>query len=146
MVLSVAGPNHGKVIRGLGSSVTRDRGGRIMTEHDQAMALAVGRAMDKSAELLRAAAEAGDSEAQFALALLNLLGRGVEKNPGEAFRLFGLASDAGDEQAASFRDLAAEQLAREQIDQQRLNDAAVHVMKEAKRQQRFPKPRIVEPD
>ena len=102
----------GMGIRGLERPVTSDIGGTIITEHDQAMALAVGRAMDKSAELLRAAAEAGDSEAQFALALLNLLGRGVEQNAGEAFRLFGLASDAGDEQAASFRDLAAEQLAR----------------------------------
>ncbi len=110
------------------------------------MALAVGRAMDKSAKLLRAAAEAGDSEAQFALALLNLLGRGVERNAGEAFRLFGLASDAGDEQAASFRDMAAEQMARAQIDRQLLNDAAVHVMKEATRRQRFPKPRIVASD
>jgi TPR repeat protein len=128
------------------SSVARDFGGRIIPEHDQAMALAVGRAMDKSAKLLRAAAEAGDSEAQFALALLNLLGRGVERNAGEAFRLFGLASDAGDEQAASFRDMAAEQMARAQIDRQLLNDAAVHVMKEAKRRQRFPKPRIVASD
>ncbi len=110
------------------------------------MALAVGRAMDKSARLLRAAAEAGDSDAQFALALLNLLGRGVERNAGEAFRLFGLASDAGDEQAASFRDMAAEQMARAQIDRQLLNDAAVHDMKEATRRQRFPKPRIVESD
>ena len=49
------------------------------------MALAVGRAMDKSAELMQGAAQAGDSEAQFALALLYLLGRGVEKNSGEAF-------------------------------------------------------------
>ncbi len=110
------------------------------------MALAVGRAMDKSAELLRAAAQAGDSEAQFALALLYLLGRGVEQNSGEAFKLFGLALDAGDEQAATFRDMAAEQLAREQINQQQNKEAAVHVMKEAKRRQRYPKPRIVKSD
>ncbi len=115
-------------------------------EHDQAMALAVGRAMDKSAELLRSAAQAGDREAQFALALLYLLGRGVEKNLGEAFKLFGLALDAGDEQAATFRDMAAEQMAREQIDQQQMKDATVHVMKEAKRQQSYPKPRIVKSD
>lgn len=115
-------------------------------EHDQAMALAVSRAMDKSAKLLKAAAEAGDGEAQFALALLYMLGRGVEKNSSEAFRLFGLAVDAGDEQAVAFRDMSAEQMAREQINERRLNDAAVHVMKEAKRKQRFPKPRIVEPD
>ncbi len=115
-------------------------------EPDQAMALAVGRAMGKSAELLQAAAEAGDSEAQFALALLYLLGRGVEKNLGEAFRLFGLALDAGDKQAATFRDMAAEQLAREQINQQQMKDATVHVMKEAKRQQSYPKPRIVKSD
>ena len=110
------------------------------------MALAVGRAMDKSAELLRGAAQTGDSEAQFALALLYLLGRGVEKNLGEAFRLFGLALDAGDEQAAAFRDMAAEQLAREQINQQQMKDATVHVMNEAKRRQRYPKPRIVKTD
>ncbi len=110
------------------------------------MALAAGRAMDKSAELLRAAAEAGDSEAQFALALLYLLGRGVEQHSGEALRLFGLALDAGDEQAATFRDMAAEQLAREQINRQQMTEAAVHVMKEAKRQQRYPKPRIVKSD
>ena len=115
-------------------------------EHDQDMALAVGRAMDKAAELLGVAAETGDSEAQFALALLYLLGRGVEKNAGEAFRLFGLAGKAGAEQAAAFRDMAAEQMAREQIDQQQMKDAAVHVMKEAKRRQRYPKPKIVESD
>ena len=117
-----------------------------MTDASEAMALAVGRAMNKSAALLQAAAEAGDAEAQFALALLYLLGRGVEKNLGEAFRLFGLAQAAGDEQAAAFRDMAAEQLAREQIHQQQLKDAAVHVMKDAKRKQTFPKPRIVKSD
>jgi TPR repeat protein len=114
--------------------------------NDEAMAQAIGRAMDKSAELLGVAAEAGDSEAQFALALLFMLGRGVEKNAGEAFRLFGLAADGGDGQAASFRDMAAQQIARDQIQQQQLNDAAAHVMSEAKRQQRFPKPRIVDSD
>ena len=117
-----------------------------MTDPNEAMALAVGRAMGKSAELLRTAAQAGDHEAQFALALLYLLGRGVEKNLGEAFRLFGLAQAAGDEQAAAFRDMAAEQLAREHIHQQKLKDAAVHVMKDAKRKQAFPKPRIVKSD
>ena len=115
-------------------------------EHDQAMALAVCRAFDKSAELLGTAAEAGDSEAQFALALLYLLGRGVDKNLGEAFELFELASDAGDKQAADFRDMVARQLAREQINQQEMNDATVHIMKEVKRQQQFPKPRLVESD
>ncbi len=99
--------------------------------------------MDKSAELLRGAAQTGDSEAQFALALLYLLGRGVEKNLGEAFRLFGLALDAGDKQAATFRDMAAEQLAREQINQQPMKEAAAHVMKEAKRRLRYPEPHIV---
>lgn len=117
-----------------------------MTEPSDAMAVAVGRAMGKSAALLRAAAEAGDPEAQFALALLYLLGRGVEKDLGEAFRLFGLAQAAGDEQAAAFRDMAAEQLAREQIHQQKLKEAAVQVMTDAKRKQRFPKPRIVKSD
>ncbi len=115
-------------------------------EHDQAMALAVGRAMAKSAELLEAAAKDGDSEAQFALALLHILGRGVDKNLVEAFRLFGLAVESGDELAATFRDMAAEQMAREQISQQQMKDAALHVMQEAKRKQRFPKPHIVDSD
>ncbi len=110
------------------------------------MALAVGRAMDKSAELLRGAAQAGDAEAQFALALLYLLGRGVKQNSGEAFRLFGLALEAGDEQAATFRDMAAEQLAREQIKQQQMKEAVVHVATDANRRQHFPKPRIVNSD
>ncbi len=102
--------------------------------------------MDKSAELLHGAAQAGDCEAQFALALLYLLGRGVKQDSGEAFRLFGLALDAGDEQAATFRDMATEQLAREQIKQRRMREAAVHFAIDAKRRQRYPKPRIVKSD
>ncbi len=42
--------------------------------------------------------------------------------------------------------MAAEHMAREQIDQQQMKDAAVHVMKEAKRRQRYPKPHIVKAD
>ncbi len=110
------------------------------------MTRAVGRAMGKSAELLRAAADAGDAEAQFALGLLYLLGRGIEKNLGEAFKLFGLAAEAGDEQAAAFKDMAAEQMAREQVDRRKMKDAAVAVMTEAKRRQRFPKPKLVDTD
>ena len=116
------------------------------TENNQAMALAVGRAMNKSAELLRSAAKAGDAEAQFALALLYLLGRGVKQNSGEAFRLFGLAHDAGAEQAETFRDMAAAQLAQEQQNRQDITEGAAHVLMEAKRQNEFPKPKIVEPD
>lgn len=107
------------------------------------MGLAVSRAMGKSAELLGAAADAGDAEAQFALGLLYLLGRGVDKNLGEAFKLFGLAGAAGDAQAKTFQGMAAEQLAREQADQQLMTDAAVQVMTDAKRRQRYPRPRIV---
>jgi len=117
-----------------------------MTDASEAMAQAVGRAMGKSAALLQAAAETGDAEAQFALALLYLLGRGVEKNLVEAFRLFGLAQAAGDEQAAAFRDMAAEQLAREQVSQQQMQEAAAHVLKDAQRKQKFPKPHIVKSD
>ena len=113
---------------------------------DQIMTQAVGRAMDKSAALLRAASDAGDTEAGFALGLLYMLGRGVEKNLGEAFKLFGLAADAGDEQAAVFRGMAAEELAREQAGKRLMKDATVAVMKEAKRRQRYPKPRIVKSD
>ncbi len=119
---------------------------RLITNTDQTMALAVGRAMDKSAALLDAAAVAGDTEARFALGLLYMLGRGVEKNLGEAFKLFGLAADAGDEQAAVFRGMAAEELAREQAGKRLMKEATVAVMKEAKRRQRYPKPRIVKPD
>lgn len=115
-------------------------------EPDQAMALAVARAMDKSAALLRGAAEAGDSEAQFSLALLYLLGRGVKQNVAEAFRLFGLASDAGAEQAADFQDIAAEQMAREAKSRMDLRDGAAYVLKDAKRRKEFPKPKIVKSD
>ena len=117
-----------------------------ISDLDQAMARAVGRAMGKSADLLREAADAGDAEAQFALGLLYLLGRGVEKNLGEAFELFGLAAEAGDEQAASFREMAVEQMAREQLDRRKMEDATVAVMTEAKRRQRFPKPKLIEPE
>ncbi len=115
-------------------------------EDHPGMALAVSRAMDKSAELLRVAAQAGDGEAQFALALLHLLGRGVEKNSAEAFRLFGLALDSGDQQAATFRDLAAQHMAHEQISERQMAEAVRHVAIEAKRKQSHPQPRIVKTD
>ena len=89
-------------------------------------ALAVGGAMGKSAELWAAAAQAGDGEAQFALALRHLLGRGVTKNSAEAFRLFGLALDSGDERAATFRDLAAQQMALEQISERQMAEPVRH--------------------
>ena len=92
----------------------------------QAMALAVGGAMGKSAELWASAAQAGDGEAQFALALRHLLGRGVTKNSAEAFRLFGLALDSGDERAATFRDLAAQQMALEQISERQMAEPVRH--------------------
>ena len=115
-------------------------------DSDQTMILAVGRAMDKSAALLSAAADGGDTEARFALGLLYMLGRGVEKNLGEAFKLFGLAADAGDQQAAVFRGMVAEELAREQAGKRLMKEATVAVMKEAKRRQRYPKPRVVKFD
>ncbi len=86
----------------------------------QAIALAVGGAMGKSAELWAAAAQAGDGEAKFALALRYLLGRGVTKNAAEAFRLFGEALDSGDERATTFRGLAAQQMALEQISERQM--------------------------
>ena len=98
--------------------------------------------MDKSAELLRSAADEGDNEAQFALGLLYLLGRGVEKNAGEAFKLFNIAVEAGDAQAAHFRDMAAEHLTHDEI-KKRDSDAADAAEKEAQRRQRFPKPKLV---
>ena len=87
----------------------------IISDTELSLANAVSRAMDKSAKLLRAAAADGDKEARFALGPLFLLGRGVDKNAGEAFKLFSQVLDAGDEQAAHFRDLAAESLALEQV-------------------------------
>ncbi len=92
----------------------------------QAMALAVGRAMGKSAELWAAAAQAGDGEAQFALAVRHLLGRGVTKNSAEAFRLFGEALHSGDERAMTFRDLAAQQMALEQISETQMAEPVRH--------------------
>lgn len=102
--------------------------------------------MDKSSALLRAAADAGDAEACFALGLLYMLGRGVEKNLGEAFSLFGIVAKAGDEQAAVLRGMAAEELARDQAGKRLMKEATVAVMKEAQRRQRFPKPRIIKSD
>ncbi len=110
------------------------------------MALAVGRATRKSADLLGAAANAGDTDAQFALGLLYLLGRGVYKLLGEAFHLCGRAAEAGADQAATFRDMAAENLARDQIKQRMVEKASVEGMKEAERRQRFPKPQLVKSD
>ncbi len=119
----------------------RQRSG-IIPDADLTLANAVARAMDKSAELLRAAADEGDNEARFALGLLYLLGRGVEKNAGEAFKLFNIAVEAGDAQAAHFRDMAAEHLTHDEI-KKRDSDAADAAEKEAQRRQRFPKPKLV---
>ena len=129
-----------------GRAIGTRRWRRLITDSDQTMMLAVGRAMDKSAALLGAAADAGDTEACFALGLLYMLGRGVDKNLGEAFKLFGLAADAGDEQAAVLHGMAAEELAREQAGKRLMKEATVAVMKEAKRRQRYPKPRVVKFD
>ena len=121
-------------------------GSGIISDTDLTLANAVARAMDKSAKLLRTASDAGDNEAHFALGLLFLLGRGVEKNAGEAFKLFSLAHDAGDAQAAHFRELAVENLARDQLKDRESEDATRAAMKDAQRRQRFPKPKLVEPD
>ncbi len=110
------------------------------------MARGAARAMDKSAALQHAAADAGDAEADFALGVLYLLGRGVEKNLGEAFKRFGRSVDAGDEDAAALRELAAEQLAREQVTDRLKEEAATVVMQDAKRRRRFPKPKLVTSD
>lgn len=107
------------------------------------MAQAVARAMEKSAALLATAADGGDAEAQFALGLLYLLGRGVDTDFGEALKLFRLAADQGDAEAETLKGVAAEQLAREQIATRDMEDAAA--IKDAKRRREFPKPRIVEP-
>jgi len=109
------------------------------------MAQAVVRAMDKSAALLDEAAEDGDAEAQFSLGLLYLLGRGVECNLGEALKLFRLAADQDDAQAEIFKGIAAERMAREQIANRDMEEAAAAAMKDAKRRRKFPKPRIVKP-
>ena len=100
--------------------------------------------MEKSAELLRAAAAGGDNEARFALGLLYLLGRGVDKDAGEAFKLFTLARDAGDAQANHFRDVAAEHMAQDEVKKRDTEDSASAARKEAQRRQRFPKPKLVE--
>ena len=99
--------------------------------------------MDKSAELLRAAVEAGDNDARFALGLLYLLGRGVEKDAGKALFLFSLADEAGDSQAAHFRDMATEHLAQEENKKSESDKSTRAAIKEAQRRQRFPKPQLV---
>jgi len=99
--------------------------------------------MDKSAELLRAAVEDGDNDARFALGLLYLLGRGVEKDAGKAMYLFSLADEAGDTQAAHFRDMAAEHLTQDEDKKRDTDESARAAIKEAQRRQRFPKPKLV---
>lgn len=110
------------------------------------MARGVARAMKKATSLLQKAADSGDAEAQFSLALLYLIGRGVEQNPGEAFKLFSLAEKAGDEDATAFRDIAAEELARQSRAENLRNEAVLATMMDAKRRQLFPKPRLVKSD
>ena len=123
----------------------RSRSG-IIADNDLTLANAVARAMDKSAELLSAAVEAGDNEARFALGLLYLLGRGVEKDASKAMHLFSLADEAGDTQAAHFRNMAAEHLTRDEDKKRDNGEAARAAIKEAQRRQRFPKPKLVEKD
>ncbi len=110
------------------------------------MARGVARAMEKATALLQQAADSGDAEAQFALGLLYLIGRGVEQSPGEAFKLFGLAEKAGDKDAAVFREVAAEELARTSKVEQLRNEAALATMLDAKRRQLFPKPKLIKSD
>jgi len=110
------------------------------------MARGIARAMEKAAALLQVAADAGDTEAQFSLGLLYLTGRGVEQNLGEALKLFSLAQKSGDADAASFRVVVAEQLARERAAEQQRNEAYLATMMDAKRCQLFPKPKLVNTD
>ena len=102
--------------------------------------------MDKSAELLSDAVEAGDNEARFALGLLYLLGRGVEKDAGKAMHLFSLADEAGDTQAAHFRNMAAGHLNQDKDKNRDSDESTRAAIKEAQRRQRFPKPKLVEKD
>ena len=102
--------------------------------------------MDKSAELLLAAVEDGDNEARFALGLLYLLGRGVEKDAGKAMYLFSLADEAGDTQAAHFRDMASKHLNQDEDKKRDSDKSARAAIKEAQRRQRFPKPKLVKND
>jgi uncharacterized membrane protein len=75
-----------------------------------------------------------------------LLGRGVEKNAGEAFQRFSAALDAGVADATTLRDMAAEQLAKEALVKREVDEAAEQALKEAMRRERFPKPRLVKTD
>ncbi len=102
--------------------------------------------MEKSAELLSAAVKAGDNDARFALGLLYLLGRGVKKDVSKAMHLFSLAEEAGDRQAAHFRNMAAENLARGEDKKPGNGASARAAIKEAQRRRRFPKPKLVEKD
>jgi len=104
---------------------------------------AIERAMDVAAALLSDAADGDDAGAQFAMGLCYLLGRGVDKNLGEALKLFRLAAGQGDAQAEILKGIAAEQLAREQIAERDMQEAATIAIKDAKRRRKFPKPRIV---
>ncbi len=102
--------------------------------------------METSAKQLREAADSGDNDSRFALGLLYLLGRGVDKNAGEAFKLFGEALEAGDPQADHFRDIAAEHLAKDALKERAVEEAMQTVKKEAERRRLFPKPKLVKSD
>lgn len=110
---------------------------------DHALAHGAVRASAKSVAVLREAARAGDAEAQFALGLLYLLGRGVDTDFGEAVRLLSFAVDAKIEDAEYFLDLAGEQLARQRAGNRVHAESIVSDLMDAKRRELFPKPRLV---
>jgi TPR repeat protein len=110
------------------------------------VARAAARAMVKSSAVLEKAAAAGDAEAQFALGLHYLLGRGVETNVGKAFELLTLAAEAHVEDADYFKDIAAAELARLEGTERERGEAAVARLLEAKRRELFPKPVLIQTD
>jgi hypothetical protein len=70
----------------------------------------------------------------------------VDTNFNEAFELLDGAVEADIEDAAYFRDLAEDQLSREQAAERAGVEAAVAEMMDAKRRELFPKPKLVKSD
>ena len=115
----------------------------MIADDDHMVARGAARAMEKSSDLLKRAADEGDCDAAFALGVSYLLGIGIETNFREALKLLDRASHAGVEDARYFRQLAEEQADREAAECFKKGEAAVEALLEEKRLELFPRPRIV---
>ena len=118
----------------------------MISNDDHIVARGAARAMAKSEDLLKRAAEEGDPAAAFALGVSYLLGIGVETNFRESLKMLDRAVHAEVEDALYFRELAEQQAGLEAAECFRKGEAAVEALLEAKRSELFPRPRLVVSD